>query len=268
MTYEFITYRVADRIAYVTMNRPEVMNALHREANSEMRDAFERFRADDDAWVAILTGAGERAFSAGNDLRATAERGMAEHAADRSASPARRVPLGGITSDFDCDKPLIAAVNGYALGGGFELALACDVIVAADSARFGLPEPRVGLVAAAGGMHQLPRHVPLKIAMGMMLTGRQIDAQEAAELGIVNEVVPPGELMAAAQQWAQQMLACSPVSLRITKQSVLAGLALSVEAAMQADRTSGRLSTLFGSQDASEGPLAFAQKRPPVWTGR
>jgi enoyl-CoA hydratase/carnithine racemase len=267
MTYEFITYRVAGSIAYVTINRPEVMNAVHPAANAEMRDAFERFRDDDDARVAILTGAGERAFSAGNDLRATAER-----AADRSAPAAGQrdaaVPLGGITSGFVCDKPLIAAVNGYALGGGFEIALACDVIVAADSARFGLPEPRVGLVAAAGGMHRLPRHVPIKIAMGMLLTGRQITAQEAAGLGLVNEVVPLGELMPAAERWARQMLDCSPVSLRITKQSVLAGLGLPVEAAMEADRTSGRLRTLFTSQDAREGPLAFAQKRPPAWKGK
>ncbi|HTA00210.1 MAG TPA: enoyl-CoA hydratase-related protein [Streptosporangiaceae bacterium] len=262
MAYQFITYRVADRIAYVTINRPEVMNALHAEASAEMRDAFERFRSDDEAWVAIVTGAGDRAFSAGNDLRATAER-----AADRSAARPAAVPLGGITSDFECDKPLIAAVNGYALGGGFELALACDVIVAADSARFGLPEPRVGLVAGAGGMHRLPRHVPLKIAMGMMLTGRQIGAQEAAGLGIVNEVVPLGDLMAAAERWAADMLACSPVSLRITKQCVLAGLASPVEVAMEADRTSGRLSVLRNSEDAREGPLAFAQKRPPQWRG-
>lgn len=263
MTYQFITYRVADRLAYVTMNRPEVMNALHAQANAEMRDAFERFRADEEAWVAILTGAGERAFSAGNDLRATAER-----MADQSAPPVVTMPLGGITSGFECDKPVIAAVNGYALGGGFELALACDVIIAADSARFGLPEPRVGLVAAAGGMHRLPRHVPLKVAMGMMLTGRQIGAREAAELGIVNEVVRPADLMAAAQRWAEQILACSPVSLRVTKQSVLAGLALPVEAAMQADRDSGRLAMLLASHDAHEGPLAFAQKRRPRWKGR
>jgi crotonobetainyl-CoA hydratase len=259
MTYQFITYRVADRLAYVTMNRPEVMNALHAEANTEMRDAFERFRGDQDAWVAILTGAGEHAFSAGNDLRATAE-----HANPKPA----RVPLGGITSDFECDKPIIAAVNGYALGGGFELALACDVIVAADSARFGLPEPLVGLVAAAGGMHRLPRQVPLKVAMGMMLTGRQIGAWEAANLGIVNQVVPLADLIMTAQQWAEQMLECSPVSLRVTKQCVVAGLAMPVEAAMQADRTSGRLGVLLDSEDAKEGPLAFTQKRRPNWKGR
>jgi crotonobetainyl-CoA hydratase len=267
MSYEFITYIVTGRIAYVTINRPDVRNALHAAANTEMRDAFERFRDDDQAWVAILTGAGDKAFSAGNDLRATAQRN-ASRASDRSPHRQAGAPLGGITSDFECDKPLIAAVNGYALGGGFELALSCDVIVAADTARFGLPEPRVGLVAAAGGMHWLPRHLPLKVAMGLMLTGRQLTAAEAAALGLVNEVVPPADLMAAADRWAAQMLECSPVSLRITKRCVLAGLGRSVAEAMQDDRASGRLAELFSSQDAQEGPLAFAEKRSPRWQAR
>ena len=270
MTYEFITYRVEDRIAYITISRPEVMNALHAEANAEMRDAFLRFRDDEATWVAILTGAGARAFSAGNDLRATAARSR-----DRTAGSAGQlmspqpppVPLGGITRDFECDKPVIAAVNGYALGGGFELALACDIIVASANARFGLPEPRVGLVAGAGGLHRLPQHVPLKIAMGLMLTGRQIGAQEARQLGIVNEVVPQEDLMAAARRWAAQMRGCSPVSLRVTKASVLAGLGRSVEDAMADDRASGRLGRLYSSQDFLEGPRAFAEKRLPEWQG-
>lgn len=267
MPYEFITYQTVGRIAYVTISRPEVRNALHAAANAEMRDAFERFRDDDQAWVAILTGAGDQAFSAGNDLRATAERN-ASRAGQRSPQQQASAPLGGITSDFDCDKPLIAAVNGYALGGGFELAMSCDVIVAADTARFGLPEPLVGLVAAAGGMHWLPRHLPLKLAMGLMLTGHQLTAAEAAAVGLVNEVVPLADLKAAADRWAAQMLECSPVSLRITKRCVLAGLGRSVADAMQADRTSGRLAELFSSQDAQEGPLAFAEKRPPRWQAR
>ena len=262
MSYEFITYRVTDRIAYVTINRPQVMNALHAEANAEMLDAFTAFRDSDDAWVAILSGAGDRAFSAGNDLRATAERTA------RGEPRVAGVPLGGITTGFDCPKPIIAAVRGYALGGGFELAMACDVIVAGESARFGLPEPRVGLVAGMGGMHRLPLHVPFKIAMGMLLTGRQLSAAEAAAVGLVNEVVPDEDLMTAALAWARQMLECSPVSLRVTKRSVLAGLGMAPEEAMRADRDSGRLAELYGSADYREGPAAFAQKRPPQWTGR
>jgi enoyl-CoA hydratase/carnithine racemase len=264
MAYEFITYRVEDQLAYVTINRPERMNALHAEANAEMRDAFERFRGDPDARVAIVTGTGERAFSAGNDLRATAERNRAG-GTDPSAP---RAPLGGITFDWECDKPIIAAVNGYALGGGFELALACDVIIAAESAQFGLPEPTVGLVAGAGGVHRLPRQVPFKIAMGMMLTARRLTAAEAAAYGLVNQVVPQAELMATAREWAQQMLACSPVSLAITKQSVLAGLTMTVDEAMRDDRTSGRTARLYESEDSKEGPLAFAEKRKPNWKGR
>jgi enoyl-CoA hydratase/carnithine racemase len=262
--YEFITYQVADRIAYVTINRPQVMNAMHAEANAEMRAAFTAFRDDDEAWVAILTGAGDRAFSAGNDLRATAER----TARGEVRRPGVGVGFGGITSGFECPKPIIAAVNGYALGGGFELALACDVIVAADTARFGLPEPRVGLVAGAGGMHRLPQHVGLKVAMGMMLTGRPVPAAEALSLGLVNEVVPQAGLMDAARRWAAQMLECSPVSLRITKQSVLAGLAMTAEDGMADDRDSGRMAELYDSADYREGPAAFAAKRPPQWSGR
>jgi crotonobetainyl-CoA hydratase len=264
VAYQFISYRVADRIAYVTINRPQVMNALHPEANAEMLDAFTSFRDDDAAWIAILTGAGDRAFSAGNDLRATAER----TARGEQRVAGAGVPLGGITVGFDCPKPIIAAVNGYALGGGFELAMACDVIVAADTAQFGLPEPRVGLVAGMGGLHRLPQHVPFKVAMGMMLTGRRITAAEGAALGLVNQVVPQAELLDAALAWARQMLECSPVSLRATKQCVLAGLGLAPEAAMAGDRDSGRLAELYGSADYREGPAAFAQKRAPQWTGR
>lgn len=275
MGYEFITYEVNNRVAYVTIRRPEVRNALHAAANAEMRDAFERFRDDAGAWVAILTGAGDTAFSAGNDLRATARltaaaqrTDSARAAAGNGAAPRARIPLGGITSDFECAKPIIAAVNGYALGGGFELAMSCDVIVAAETASFGLPEPRVGLVAAASGMHRLPQHLPLKLAMGLMLTGRRLTAAEAAALGLVNEVVPQADLQAAAGRWAAEMLECSPVSLRTTKQCVLAGLGQPVADAMADDRDSGRLAALFSSADFREGPLAFAEKRKPRWQGQ
>jgi len=260
--YRFIQYAVESRIAYVTIDRPGVLGHLHAEANEEMADIFARFRDDDAAWVAILTGAGDRAFSAGNDLKATAARGAAA-----AFGPGRNIPLGGITRGFACDKPIIAAVNGWAMGGGFELALACDVI-AADHARFALPEPRVGLVAAAGGMHRLPEHVGLKVAMGMMLTATPIDALEAHRVGIVNQVVPLAELMATARRWAGLMLECSPVSLRITKQCIHAGLGRPCEVAMAEDIESDRLAVLYRSADFVEGPRAFAEKRPPRWAGR
>jgi enoyl-CoA hydratase/carnithine racemase len=258
MDLQFVRYEKEGRIAIVTLNRPEVMNALHPPCHQELDRVFSDFAADDNLWVAILTGAGDRAFSAGNDLKWTAEHGL------RLEMPA--TGFGAITSRFDLWKPVIAAVNGFALGGGFEIALACDVIVAAEHARFGLPEPRVGLMAAAGGVHRLPRHIPLKIAMGMMLTGRHITAAEAHRLGIVNEVVPAGELMRAARRWAEEICECSPMSVRATKQAALQGLHLSLEEAMRQVYPAQR--ALFASEDAKEGPRAFAEKRKPVWKGR
>jgi dehydration protein DpgD len=261
MSYQHTIYEKKGHIAYITINRPEVMNALHYDANVELGEVFNDFKQDDESWVAIFTGAGERAFSAGNDLKATAAAtARGEKLSDKP------VIFGGITSGFECYKPIIAAVNGFALGGGFELALACDIIVAAEHARFGLPEPRVGLIAAAGGMHRLPAQIPLKLAMGMMLTGKQITAQEAYRFGLVNEVVPGTEIMAVAERWANEILECSPVSVRLTKEAVYAGLTYSVEEAMKLDKP--RLKRLLESEDFVEGPKAFSEKRKPQWTGR
>jgi enoyl-CoA hydratase/carnithine racemase len=262
MSYRFATYKKRGRIAYVTLNRPEVMNALHLEAHLELAEIWEDFRDDPDVWVAILTGSGERAFSAGNDLKATAERtanGGDAHGDDRP-------PFGRITRDFDCPKPMIAAVNGVAVGGGLEMALACDIIVAADHARFGLPEPRVGLFAGAGGIHRLARQLPFKIAMGLLLTGRLFGADEAHRIGLVNEVVPLADLMATAERWAAEILECSPLSVQLTKESALDGLQHSVDDALVRDH--GRVERLLGSADFVEGPKAFSEKRRPQWTGR
>ena len=228
MSYRFATYEKRGRIAYVTLNRPEVMNALHLEAHLELAEIWEDFRDDPDVWVAILTGAGERAFSAGNDLKATAERTANGSDVQGDARP----PFGRITRDFDCPKPMIAAVNGVAVGGGLELALACDIIIAADHARFGLPEPRVGLFAGAGGIHRLARQVPFKVAMGLLLTGRLFGAEEAHRIGLVNEVVPLADLMATAERWAGEILECSPLSVQLTKESALDGLQHSVDDAL------------------------------------
>ena len=163
-------------------------------------------------------------------------------------------------------KPLIAAVNGVALGGGLELALACDIIIAAEHATLGLPEPRVGLMAAAGGVHRLPRFIPQKIAMGMMLTGRRITAAEAHGYGLVNEVVPAKDLMATAMRWAAEIAECSPLSVQATKQAALDGLAKPLREAMAESYPA--VQKLFASEDVVEGPMAFAQKRKPQWKGR
>jgi len=260
MAYEFIQVERDGPVTTVTLNRPEVMNALHSPAHFELDDAFNAFAADPEQWVAIVTGAGERAFSAGNDLKHQAGGG-------RMQSP----PSGfaGLTSRFDLTKPLIAAVNGVAMGGGFEIALACDIIVAAETAVFALPEPRVGLAALAGGLHRLPRAIGTKRAMGMILTGRRVSAAEGHELGFVNQVVAPGELMAAAKRWAAQIAELSPMSIRASKQAVYSGLdEPSLEAAIQGQNRYPAVAALFRSEDFVEGPLAFSQKRAPEWKGR
>ncbi|HBD82771.1 MAG TPA: enoyl-CoA hydratase, partial [Dehalococcoidia bacterium] len=168
-------------------------------------------------------------------------------------------------SDFECWKPVIAAVNGYALGGGFEIALACDIIIAADHAEVGLPEPRVGLYAGAGGVHRLPRHIPMKIAMGMMLTARRIKVQEAQKLGLINEVVPLADLMITAERWAAEILECAPMSVRATKQMAIQGLDSPLNIAFA--RNYSEQQKQVASNDRIEGPRAFSEKRPPKWTG-
>ncbi len=255
---EFCQVERDGRLLTVTINRPEVRNALHAEATEEMTKVFDEFEADPELWVAILTGAGDQAFSAGNDLKVTAAGGKLSIG---------EKGFGGLTARYDCWKPIIAAVNGVALGGGFELALACDLIIASENARLGLPEPRVGLAALAGGLHRLPRQIPLKRAMGMILTGRPVSAEEALRLGIVNEVVPQAELMTAARRWANEILECSPLSVRASKEVAMRGLDIaSLQEASNAHYEG--LRTLFKSEDFKEGPRAFVEKRKPDWKGK
>lgn len=261
MTYKFIRYDRHEPVVRITINRPDRLNAIHPPASVEMRKAFTDFRDDTSLLVAVLTGEGDKAFSAGNDLKYTAE-----HAKPGEPYPdANRVPFGGITSDFTCWKPIIAAVNGYAVGGGLELALACDIIIAAEHALFSTPESKVGLVAAAGGVHRLPRQLPLKIAMAMLLTGKSISAQEAHQWGLVNEVVPQTDLMTTTDKWTQEIVDCAPLSVRAHKQMAMEGLSFSLDDAMQQNFT--EFDRALESSDLLEGPRAFAEKRNPHWQG-
>ena len=260
-TLEYCNVRKDGRILTVTINRPERMNALHHMANSELAGVFDDFDADPDLWVAIITGQGDRAFSAGNDLKYQAQ----EAGGELLAGP--ETGFAGLTGRYDCTKPVIAAVNGVAMGGGFEIALACDLIVASTNAVFALPEPRVGLAALAGGVHRLPRQIGLKRAMGMMLTGRRVTAEEGERLGFVNEVVEPADLMAAARRWADQIVECAPLSVRATKQAAMDGLRHGMIEDAMAEKYPA-VHTLFKSEDFIEGPLAFAEKRTPNWKGR
>jgi acetyl-CoA C-acetyltransferase len=251
-------------LTIVTINRPQSMNALDPDTNAELAEIFDAFAADPDQWVAIITGTGDKAFSSGNDLKETARR-MAR------GEPLETPVTGfaGLTARFDLNKPVIAAVNGLAMGGGFEVALACDLIIASETATFALPEPKVGLAALAGGLLRLPQQIGHKQAMGMILTGRRVTAEEGKALGFVNEVAPADQLLHVARRWAQDMMALSPMSLRASKEIVRkAQTEPSVQDAYARQEGYPAVRALFRSQDVREGPLAFAQKRPPQWKGR
>lgn len=263
MSYEFIEVEREEHLLIVTLNRPERMNALHPPAHQELNAVFNEFQDDPDQWVALITGAGERAFSAGNDLKYQAEHGSAKV---RAGMEGVNGGFAGLTKRYDCFKPIVAAVNGFALGGGFEIVLSCDIVIASQKATFGLPEPRVGLMAGAGGVHRLPRAIAHHQAMGMLLTGRHIPAEEAFRLGVVNEVVAPDDLLPAARRWIGQILECSPLSIRASKEAALRGLHLSVEEAMST--AFPRTVEMAKSEDYVEGPRAFAEKRKPDWKGR
>jgi crotonobetainyl-CoA hydratase len=246
----------------LTIDRPKA-NAIDSATSRAMGEAFIAFRDDPELRVAIVTGAGDRFFSAGWDLKA--------YAAGDPGDPEAFGPggLAGLTELFDLDKPVIAAVNGYAAGGGFELALACDMIVAAPEARFSLPEVKLGLVPDSGGIFRLTRRMPRALAMELLLTGKAIDATEAARWGIVNRVVERERLLPEARALAAEVETAAPLATRAVKAVVAATEQMAVERAFSAlrDGSVPAYDRAMASADAEEGPRAFAEGREPVWRG-
>ncbi|GAC66470.1 acetyl-CoA acetyltransferase [Gordonia soli] len=256
--YEHLQVRRDGRVLEVVIDRQDARNALNPKANEELDAVFDAYFADPELWVAILTGAGDKAFSAGNDLT---------HLAGDAMMSVPKNGFGGLTSRRHLPKPVIAAVNGLALGGGLEIALACHVIVADERASFGLPEVRVGLAAAAGGLVRLPAAISPALARDLILTGRRIDADEALRVGLVSRIAPPGTSLDLARAVAQEILACSPTSVRASI-AVMAEAAEIADPVDAIDHTTSVLDTLLISQDTNEGVTAFVTKREPRWTGR
>jgi len=254
------------RIALITIDRPEVHNAIDRATDQALLAAWRQFRDDPNAWVAILTGAGDRAFCAGADLRDVGEFYRSLTSAERLARADAEPGLGGLTRNLPIWKPVIAAINGYCLAGGFELALACDLRIASENATFALPEVTLGIVPGAGGTQRLPRLAPLGIALEMLLTGEAITAQRAFELSIVNHVVPLPELVPAAIELAQRICRNGPLAVRAVKQAVYRGLHLPLEEALRLEQYLAE--PVRQSEDAREGPRAFAEKRSPSFRGK
>ena len=257
-------FEVSDKVAWITLNRPEAMNALNPELRWQLSEHLNEIEQNDDIWLAVITGAGEKAFCAGADLK--------HRALERQANEQQRLKwrqlaeqTTHIAERWHFCKPLIAMVNGFALGGGLEIALACDIIVSADHAEFGLPEPRRGLIAGAAGVLRLARHFGLKPAMGFLLTGRHMTATRAYELGLVNEVVNASELKATVDGYVSDILRCAPLAIRATKACAMQGLDLPLAQAFHHKYAEETLRQK--SHDALEGPLAFAEKRQPQWQG-
>ena len=256
-----VLFEVRDRVARVTLNRPASMNAVDGETEQELQRIWAAIEGDRDVRVVVLTGAGDRAFCAGADMKNADNRtGLEYWAAPRSGG------FGGIALRQTLDVPVLARVNGFALGGGFEMVLGCDIVVACEDASFGLPEARVGRLPLDGGMTLLQRQIAFRPAMGILLTGRRVPAREALALGIVNEVVARSDLDSSVDRWVEDILACAPLSVRAIKQVVRRAAHLSASEA-QAQRLPALIEALE-SEDSQEGVLAFREKRAPVWKGR
>lgn len=251
-----LLYEKEDKIVTITLNRPESLNSYDWEQTQEFSEAIVKFRDDPDAWAAIITGAGDKAFSAGADLKklvpAAQETGQPEYV--------------HIMTGLRIYKPFIAAVNGLALGGGLETVLACDIRIAAENARFGVPEVRWSVIPGWGGTQRLPRMIPWAKAAELLFTGTAIDAQEAYRIGLVNLVVPLSELMPTAKEWARRICQNGPLALRAAKESMMEGINMTLDEGLKLEKS--LVDKLLMTEDAKEGVKAFNEKRKPVFKGR
>ena len=264
MEFETLVFERRNHVAIITLNRPEVMNAINAQLATDIGEALDVFAQDSDLWVAVIIGAGDSSFCAGADLK--------EIAAGRKITPetenGQKWGFGGIVKHF-LPKPIIAAVNGFALGGGTEIALACDLIVASEKASFGLPEVRLGIVAGAGGLLRLPRQLPLKLSVEAIFTGEPLSAAEALRWGLINRVVPHDQVLSEAIVLAEKICENAPLAVRTSKQIIYRGLDLPLDHPQEAwNLNKEYLASLMDSEDAKEGPRAFAEKRKPKWQGR
>lgn len=253
-------------MAILTIDRPKLHNALDFETSDALTDAWIRFRDDDGLRVAILTGAGERAFCAGADLRGVGDFYKMLSSSERLRRSEQVPGLGGITKNLTIDKPTIAAVNGFCLAGGLEIALACDLRIASENATFGLPEVTRGIIPGAGGTQRLPRLIGPERALDLILSGRRIDAAEADRIGLVGRVVPQAELLAEALAMARTIAENGPLAVRAAKAAVWRGLERPLEEGLRLEQLLAE--PVRQSEDAQEGPRAFLEKRKPEFKGR
>ena len=252
MNYKNIKTSINKQLLEIYINRPDKMNAINPETSMELKHIFEQFKSNDNLKVAILSGSGEKAFSAGNDVKHI-----------RSDSDPK-VPFGGITSDYICYKPIIAAINGFALGGGLELALSCDILIASDKSTFGFPEPKVGLFAGAGGAAKLAKLIPQKLALSLLLTGKLINSIEANNIGLISEIVPSKDILKRAREIANEILKCSPLAISATKQIIYNEYPTDHDPG-NIEKVYSEVIKLRNSNHFNIGKKAFANKEDPIW---
>lgn len=252
MNYKNIKTSINKQLLEIYINRPDKMNAINPETSMELKHIFEQFKSNDNLKVAILSGSGEKAFSAGNDLKHI------------RADSDPKVPFGGITSDYICYKPIIAAINGFALGGGLEIALSCDILIASDKSTFGFPEPKVGLFAGAGGAAKLAKIIPQKLALSLLLTGKLINSTEAKNIGLISEIIPAKDILNRAREIANEILKCSPLAISATKQIIYNEYPTDYDP----DDIEKKYSEVIKLRDSNHfniGKKAFANKEAPAW---